>query len=46
MAALVVALCVFPAAASAQDDGPDGEVLDLLKQLIQTNTSNPPGNEQ
>ena len=46
MAALVAALCAFPAAASAQDDGPDGEVVDLLKQLIQTNTSNPPGNEQ
>ena len=46
MAALVAALCAFPAAASAQDDGPDGEVVDLLKQLIQTNTSNPPGNER
>ena len=46
LAALVAALCVFPAAASAQDDGPDGEVVDLLKQLIQTNTSNPPGNER
>ena len=46
MAALVAALCAFPAAANAQDDGPDGEVVDLLKQLIQTNTSNPPGNEQ
>ena len=46
VAALVAALCAFPAAANAQDDGPDGEVVDLLKQLIQTNTSNPPGNEQ
>ena len=46
MAALVAALCAFPAAASAQDDGPDGEVVDLLKQLIRTNTSNPPGNER
>jgi acetylornithine deacetylase/succinyl-diaminopimelate desuccinylase-like protein len=41
-----VVLCLFPAAASAQDDGPDGEVVDLLKQLIQRNTSNPPGNER
>ena len=46
VAALVAALSAFPAVAGAQDDGPDGEVVELLKQLIQTNTSNPPGNEQ
>ena len=44
--AMLMALAVFPAAARAQDDGPDGEVVDLLQQLIRTNTSNPPGNEQ
>ena len=36
---------LLPGAARAQDDGPDGEVVALLQQLIQTNTSNPPGNE-
>jgi acetylornithine deacetylase/succinyl-diaminopimelate desuccinylase-like protein len=36
---------LLPGAAKAQDDGPDGEVVALLQQLIQTNTSNPPGNE-
>src|SRR5215207_7275654 len=46
IAGVVAALCASPASAAAQDDGPDGEVVDLLKQLIQTNTSNPPGNEQ
>ena len=44
--AVILALGACPAAASAQDNGPDGEVVELLKQLIQTNTSNPPGNEQ
>ena len=44
--AALVALAVAPAAARAQDDGPDGEVVGLLQQLIRTNTSNPPGNEQ
>ena len=44
--AVAAALGAFPAAASAQDDGPDGEVVTLLQQLIQKNTSNPPGNEQ
>ena len=43
---MVAALCGAPAAASAQDDGPDGEVVELLRQLVQANTSNPPGNEQ
>jgi len=42
--AAVVALG-FPGAASAQDDGPDGEVAGLLQELIRVNTSNPPGNE-
>ena len=48
LAVAVAAICVlgFPGAASAQDDGPDGEVVALLQQLIRTNTSNPPGNEQ
>jgi acetylornithine deacetylase/succinyl-diaminopimelate desuccinylase-like protein len=36
---------LLPGAARAQDDGPDGEVVALLQQLVQTNTSNPPGNE-
>ena len=44
--AMLMALAVAPSAARAQDDGPDGEVVDLLQQLIRTNTSNPPGNEQ
>ena len=44
--AVLMALAVAPTAARAQDDGPDGEVVDLLQQLIRTNTSNPPGNEQ
>jgi acetylornithine deacetylase/succinyl-diaminopimelate desuccinylase-like protein len=44
--AVLMALAVAPAAARAQDDGPDGEVVGLLQQLIRTNTSNPPGNEQ
>jgi acetylornithine deacetylase/succinyl-diaminopimelate desuccinylase-like protein len=44
--AMLCALAIAPTAASAQDDGPDGEVVDLLGQLIRTNTSNPPGNEQ
>ena len=44
--AMMLALGVLPATASAQDDGPDGEVVELLQQLIRTNTSNPPGNEQ
>ena len=43
---MVAALCGAPAAARAQDDGPDGEVVELLRQLIRANTSNPPGNEQ
>jgi acetylornithine deacetylase/succinyl-diaminopimelate desuccinylase-like protein len=46
MAATVLALGAAPATAAAQDDGPDGEVVELLQQLIRTNTSNPPGNEQ
>ena len=44
--AMLMALAVAPATARAQDSGPDGEVVDLLQQLIRTNTSNPPGNEQ
>src|SRR3954468_22577388 len=44
--AALMALAVAPPAAIAQDDGPDGEVVGLLQQLIRTNTSNPPGNEQ
>ena len=44
--AMLMALAVAPSAARAQDDGPDGEVVGLLQQLIRTNTSNPPGNEQ
>ena len=44
--AVLMALAVAPTAARAQDAGPDGEVVDLLQQLIRTNTSNPPGNEQ
>ena len=45
MAAFLVGGALLPAASKAQDDGPDGEVVALLQQLIQTNTSNPPGNE-
>jgi acetylornithine deacetylase/succinyl-diaminopimelate desuccinylase-like protein len=41
----VVACGLLPGAASAQDDGPDGEVVGLLSELIRANTSNPPGNE-
>src|SRR3954465_13892074 len=44
--AMLMALAIAPPAARAQDGGPDGEVVDLLQQLIRTNTSNPPGNEQ
>ena len=44
--AMLMALAVAPSAARAQDNGPDGEVVDLLQQLIRTNTSNPPGNER
>ena len=45
--AVLACVCALaPGVAKAQDDGPDGEVVDLLKQLIQRNTSNPPGNEQ
>ena len=36
---------LVPGAAKAQDDGPDGEVVALLQELIRVNTSNPPGNE-
>jgi acetylornithine deacetylase/succinyl-diaminopimelate desuccinylase-like protein len=45
MAAFLIGGALLPAASKAQDDGPDGEVVALLQQLIQTNTSNPPGNE-
>jgi acetylornithine deacetylase/succinyl-diaminopimelate desuccinylase-like protein len=48
MAVLVgflVAGCMCPGASSAQDDGPDGEVVGLLQDLIRVDTSNPPGNE-
>jgi acetylornithine deacetylase/succinyl-diaminopimelate desuccinylase-like protein len=45
MAAFLMAGALLPGVSKAQDDGPDGEVVALLQQLIQTNTSNPPGNE-
>ena len=45
LVAFLVAGGVFPGVSGAQDDGPDGEVVGLLQQLIQANTSNPPGNE-
>jgi acetylornithine deacetylase/succinyl-diaminopimelate desuccinylase-like protein len=41
----LVAGCVFPGGSRAQDDGPDGEVVGLLQDLIRIDTSNPPGNE-
>ena len=36
---------LLPGVSKAQDDGPDGEVVALLQELIRVNTSNPPGNE-
>jgi acetylornithine deacetylase/succinyl-diaminopimelate desuccinylase-like protein len=45
VAAFLMAGAWLPGVSKAQDGGPDGEVVALLKQLIQTNTSNPPGNE-
>ena len=36
---------LLPGVSKAQDDGPDGEVVALLQELIRINTSNPPGNE-
>jgi acetylornithine deacetylase/succinyl-diaminopimelate desuccinylase-like protein len=45
VAALLIGGALLPGVSKAQDDGPDGEVVALLQQLIQTNTSNPPGNE-
>ena len=45
LAVMAVVALGFPGAASAQDDGPDGEVVALLQELIRANTSNPPGNE-
>ena len=36
---------LLPGVSEAQDDGPDGEVVALLQELIRINTSNPPGNE-
>jgi acetylornithine deacetylase/succinyl-diaminopimelate desuccinylase-like protein len=45
LAVVAIVLLGIPSAASAQDDGPDGEVVALLQELIRANTSNPPGNE-
>ena len=45
LVAFLVAGGLFPGVSGAQDDGPDGEVVELLQQLIRANTSNPPGNE-
>ena len=45
LVAFLVGGALLPGASKAQDDGPDGEVVALLQELIQTNTSNPPGNE-
>jgi len=45
LAMFLVGGALLPGVSKAQDDGPDGEVVALLQQLIQTNTSNPPGNE-
>ena len=45
LAAAVLGLGLGAAPARAQDDGPDGEVVALLQELIRANTSNPPGNE-
>src|SRR4051812_13302962 len=45
VAAFLMAGAWLPGVSKAQDNGPDGEVVALLKQLIQTNTSTPPGNE-
>ena len=45
LVAFLVAGGLFPGVSGAQDDGPDGEVVGLLQQLIRANTSNPPGNE-
>jgi len=45
LAVMAVVALGFPGAAGAQDDGPDGEVVALLQELIRANTSNPPGNE-
>lgn len=48
-AAASLALGVFAGSAAGQAPtgtaGPDGEVVELLQQLIRVNTSNPPGNE-
>jgi acetylornithine deacetylase/succinyl-diaminopimelate desuccinylase-like protein len=44
-AAFLIGGALLPGAAEAQDDGPDGEVVALLQQLVRTDTSNPPGNE-
>ena len=44
-ATFLVGGALLPGVAKAQDDAPDGEVVALLQQLVQTNTSNPPGNE-
>ncbi len=41
MAVLVVAFFLVPSAAQAQES----EVVTLLRELVQVNTSNPPGNE-
>ena len=45
VAAFLIGGALLPGVSKAQDDGPDGEVVALLQELIRANTSNPPGNE-